>query len=252
MTLSRVSAVWHTVRYNRDWLRYFGAHLVDPGDDAELSFRLRNGQTVHVRGSIRSALNEIYLHRVYDIPGLDFRQCRQVFDFGANMGIFALYVAAQAPAATIACFEPSADNFATLLGNLAANRVSARAFRMAVSTDCEPRHLSHAGGSGQYRLDGGASDFETVPCADLARVFALTGAETCDFLKMDIEGVELALLLETPLEELRRVRAMAMEWHYPEARLTEVRARLKAAGFRSWVEHVGHARQQVMLKARQS
>ena len=249
--LSRVSAVWNTVRYNRDWLRYYGACLADAGDDDELTFHLRNGQTINVRGSIRSALNEIYLHKVYDIPGLDYRQCRQVFDFGANMGIFALYVAAQAPDATIACFEPSAANFPMLLGNLAANRVRARAFRMAVSTTCEPRHLSHAGGSGQYRLDGSASDFELVPCADLARVFDLSGADTCDFLKMDIEGAELPLLLETPLEHLRKVRAMAMEWHYPEERLAEVRARLKAAGFRSWVERVGHARQQVMLKARQ-
>lgn len=248
--LSRVSAVWHTLRCNRDWLRYVGACLADAGDDRELQFRLRNGQTLNLRGSIRATLNEIYLHKVYDIPGLDYRRCRHVFDFGANMGIFALYVAAQAPAATIACFEPSAANFATLRQNLAANGIRGRAWPLAVSTRCESRRLSLAGGSGQYRLDGGAGDFEFVECADLARVFALTGAAVCDFLKMDIEGEELPLLLGTPLEHLRRVLAMAMEWHHPEERLPEVRARLAAAGFGTWVERVGHAGRQVMLKAR--
>ena len=249
--LTRYAALWQTMLYNRDWLRYFGARLTDPGDDRDLSFRLRNGQTATVRGSMRAALNEIYLHRVYDIPGLDYRGCRQLFDFGANAGLFALYVAARAPAARIACFEPAVANFATLQRNLADNGVQAQAFRMAVSTVCELRRLSLAGGSGQYRLDGTADDFEYVTCVDLARVFELTGAATCDFLKMDIEGEELALLLRTPLADLRRIRAMAMEWHHPDAQLAEVRERLSAAGFDSWVEHVGHDRHQVMLKARQ-
>lgn len=250
--LSRASAVWHTLRFNRDWLRYLGARLTDAGDERDLRFRLRNGQSLTVRGSIRAALNEIYLHKVYDIPGVDYRQCRQVFDFGANVGIFALYVAAEAPEAAIACFEPSAVNFDTLRQNLAANGVRAKSFRVALSTRCATANLSLAGGSGQYRLDGEPGQTEVVACIDLRRAFALAGAQTCDFLKMDIEGEERALLLQSPLEDLRRIRAMAMEWHHPETLLGEVRTRLAAAGFRSWVDRVGYAGSQVMLKARQA
>ncbi|HKQ29732.1 MAG TPA: FkbM family methyltransferase [Burkholderiales bacterium] len=250
-TLSPVSAVWQTMRFNRDWFRYLSARLIEPEDDKLLSFRLRTGQTVTMRGSVRSTLNEIYLHKVYDVPGVDFNKCRRVFDLGANMGLFALYVAAQAPQAEIDCVEASSANFPLLQQNLSANSERAHAYRMAVSTTCGPRRFSLAGGAGEYRLDSLASEhFEIVECVDLAGIFAMTGADVCDFLKMDIEGEELPLLMETPLHVLRRVRAMAMEWHYPELRLEPVQARLVNAGFETWIDRVGHRREQVMLKAR--
>ena len=252
-TLSHVSALLQTVHFNRDWFRYLSARLTDPADDTLLTFRLRAGQTVTVCGSVRSTLNEIYLHRVYDVPGVEFDKCRHIFDFGANMGLFASYIASRAPAATISCFEASSANFPLLQQNLRANCERAQAYRMAVSTTCGSRRFSLAGEAGQYRLDSQAGDnFEIVECMDLANIFTLTGADVCDFLKMDIEGEELPFLLETPLDVLRRVRAMAMEWHYPEDQLVHVQARLAKAGFETMVDRVGHARKQLMLKARQA
>lgn len=244
-----LAAAWRTAQYNLDWLPYLRAHWAPAGDETLLTFRLRNGQTVDLRGSMRGTLNEIYLHRVYDVPGVDLTSCRHVFDFGANMGVFSLYVAARAPAAAIASFEPATANFAILQRNLASNGVRAQAYRMAVSTASGPRRLSLAGHAGEYALDRGADRFEIVECADLAKVFSLTGAPTCDFLKMDVEGEELAILLESSLDLLRRIRVMALEWHHPEAPLVEVRAHLEAAGFRTIVDRVGYAKHQVMLKA---
>jgi FkbM family methyltransferase len=206
-----------------------------------------------LRGSVRSTLNEIFLHKVYDVPGVDFSQCRQVFDLGANMGVFAIYVASQAPSANITCIEASSANFPLLERNLAANAGRACAYRLAVSSTSGRRRLSLSGGAGQYHLDNDVDDdFEMVECTSLANIFTMSGAETCDFLKMDIEGEELPILMETPLEVLRRVRAMAMEWHYPEEHLAPVRLRLAAAGFKTMVDYVGHAREQVMLKARRT
>jgi len=111
--------------------------------------------------------------------------------------------------------------------------------------------LSTAGLAGQYALGDDSATYETVECVDLARAFVLTGTEgTCDFLKMDVEGAEIPILLTTPPETLRRICAMAMEWHYPVERLAEVETRLRAAGFDTMTTIVGHAGRQVMLKAR--
>lgn len=238
-----------TVRYNRDWLRYMRAHFVRDTGETLLRFRLRNKQTVVLRASVRTTLNEIYLHRVYDIPGVHFRSCRHVFDFGANMGVFALYIGARAPAASISCFEPSTANFAMLEQNLVANQVPARAYRMAISTLPGPRRLSLAAHSGGYALDRSVDRFEKVECADLAKVFSLTGVDICDFLKMDIEGEELNFLLESPIDLLRRIRAIAVEWHHSEASLRGVQSRLERAGFATRVDRVGEQQRQVMLKA---
>jgi FkbM family methyltransferase len=246
---AQLATVYRTARYNRDWLRYAWGRLASVGDDRLLTFRLRNGQRMTLLGSTRETLNEIYLHRVYDIPGVDFRKLEQVFDFGANMGVFALYVAARAPTARIACFEPASENLSLLEQNLSFNRVRAHAYRMAISSACGPRRFSLAGNAAQHALGGGGGAYEMVDCADLAKVFSLTGADVCDFLKMDIEGEELDLLLRTPLDLLRRIRAMAIEWHHPRERLAEVRSRLERAGFETKTDFMGYDRHQIMLKA---
>jgi FkbM family methyltransferase len=247
--LRLVSTAWQTARYNHDWPRYIWARLAPPGDDALLSFRLRTGQIITLRGSTRETLNEIYLHRVYDIPGMDISTFRHVLDFGANMGVFALYVAAHAPDAVIACFEPSSENFRFLERNLVANGLRARAYRMAVSSTCEPRRLSLSGDAGEYTLTRQSDIFEIVDCADLGKVFEITGFKVCDFLKMDVEGEELAILHSAPIHVLRRIRAMAMEWHDSPEHLDIIQAYLRDAGFQTMTEVVGHAHMQIMLKA---
>lgn len=91
---------------------------------------------------------------------------------------------------------------ADLHRNVAANGVRARACRMAVSIACESRRLSVSGGAAQYALNGpsalNSDTFEIAECVDIGRVFELTGASVCDFLKMDVEGEELAILSIPP------------------------------------------------------
>jgi len=247
--VSRFSAVWRTAEYNRDWFSYFWNAWVSPGDDTLLTFRLRNGQRITMRGTTRCELNGVYVQRVYDVPGVDLASCKQIFDFGSNMGAFALYASWRAPEAAISCFEPASANFAVLQHNLTINKTRAKAYQMAVSTNCEPRHLSLRGGAGEYALKKTCDAYEEVECVDLGKLFEFTGVEVCDFLKMDIEGEELPILKETPIDHLRRIRAMAMEWHYPKERLAEIQPRLRSAGFKTMIETVGHSKGQIILKA---
>jgi FkbM family methyltransferase len=246
MTLPPVSAVLQNMRFNRG----YPSALADPGEERLLTLRLRNGRTVTLCGPVRASLNEVLLHKIYDVPGVAFRQCRQVFDLGADMGVFAIYVASQAPAATITCVEASGSGFPLLQRNLATNTDRAHAYRMAIAAQRGQRRLPVTSDVGEYWPRGKLDDeSETILCTDLANLFTITGAETCDFLKMDIGGEEMSILLDTPFDILRRIRVMSIRWNYAEEELPRVRLRLAAAGFGTLVDYVGYRSSQVMLKA---
>jgi FkbM family methyltransferase len=245
--LDTARAIRRTAQYNRDWPRYVWTALAPPRNDTLLSFRLRNGQTIVTHGSTRWVLNEIYAHRVYDVPGADFASCRHIFDIGANVGVFALYVSAMAPKATVHCFEPSSTNFPLLEKNLTVNRAKARPYRLAVSSVSGPRPLSLKGSAIEYSLSATGDSFEVVDCVDLATVFEMSGVQVCDFMKLDVEGEELAILTTAPTEVLQRIRAFAIEWHHSAEQLEVVRARLDRAGFETFIHMEGR---ETMLKGR--
>ena len=97
---SSLSVLLRLAKYNRDWPQYLLNRYRDPGKDEVATYRLRNGQAVSVLPEVRFTLNEIYLDRVYDVPGIRLADCRTILDLGANMGVFASYAAAEAPDAT--------------------------------------------------------------------------------------------------------------------------------------------------------
>lgn len=100
----------------------------------------------------RFILNEIYLDRVYDVPGVDLATCRSVLDIGGNVGLFALYVASRSPQTHVHCFEPDPRNFEILERNLPLDRAPAKAYRVAISTTCGIGHLHAQGNSFEYSL----------------------------------------------------------------------------------------------------
>jgi FkbM family methyltransferase len=236
------------IRYNRDWPRYLWSRHTRPGRDDLSTFRLRNGQIVTLKTQVRFTLNEIYLDRVYDVPGVDLGRCHTVLDIGGNMGIFALYVASVAPTATVYCFEPHPQNFEMLDHNLKQNHVRAKAYRLAVSTSRGIGHLQVTGSPAEYSLGEASPSTTSVECVDLDHVFTLTGVDRFDFVKMDIEGHEREILAAWTDEQLRRVGALAVEWHHGMEELEALVRRLRELGFDA-EPHVldGHIR---YLKAR--
>ena len=242
--LGRLSGL---VRYNRDWPKYLLHRYAGPRGPLA-TYRLRNGQTVALKPDVRFILNEIYLDRAYEIPGVDLAGCRSVLDLGANVGIFALYVASRSPA-LLHCFEPESTNYEVLERNLRANRVNAKAYKVALSTSCGTGRLRLDRSAAEYSLDdGSAGRTEAVECVDWDRLFEMTGVERFDFVKMDIEGAELEILRATTDERLRRIRALSMEWHHSAEELESLAARLRALGFEVNPVAVQATR---LLKARQ-
>lgn len=76
----------------------------------------------------------------------------------------------------------------------------------------------------------------SVDVITLADFIEFTGASRVDLLKMDIEGAELDVLLNSPVDVLRRCAQITVEFHdywYPElrGRTEQAKTRLVQAGF---------------------
>lgn len=227
MRLAKIAA------YNRDWPHYVFSQLRAPRQGDVLRFRLRNGQQLALKAETRFLLNEIYLDRVYDVPGVNYSECDRVLDLGGNVGLFALYVASRNPQARIFSFEPSSENLALLRSNLAANPTHASqvvVLPMAVGASNGTVTLSLTGTPAEYSTanDGApAGKSEQVRCVDLETLFELCAVDEFDLAKIDIEGAELGLLDAATDDQLRRFRALVLEWHYSWDALKQVATRFR-------------------------
>jgi len=124
-------------------------------------------------------------------------------DIGANVGTYALHVAASAgPAARVIAFEPHPRTFAKLAYNIEANGArNVVAQNLAIAAEAGTMELYSDGGGniGHASLlregAGAVRSTQVVPVAPLASVLARQGIERVDLLKIDVEGFEDRALL---------------------------------------------------------
>lgn len=123
------------------------------------------------------------------------------FDVGAYFGYYSLVVAHHTRGrATVHAFEPLRANHALLRENCRLNafeRIHAHAFALSDSTRTAEMELppSTNGGSGHLLEGQGAGrGRQTVRLTTLDRFIGDNPTERLDFLKIDVEGAELAVL----------------------------------------------------------
>jgi FkbM family methyltransferase len=77
--------------------------------------------------------DEIFVEESYLSGGVVLRQDSIIFDVGANIGMFALFVSARCPSASIFTFEPIPETFEKLRHNVTRHGVPGRLFQQAIS-----------------------------------------------------------------------------------------------------------------------
>jgi FkbM family methyltransferase len=77
--------------------------------------------------------DEIFVDEVYLRGGIVLRENAVVFDVGANIGMFSLFVGARCPSARVYAFEPVPEVFATLQRNVDARGLDVRPFNCGLS-----------------------------------------------------------------------------------------------------------------------
>ncbi len=186
--------------------------------------RLRNEGVEFI---IRSAMDvwsvkEAFLDRFYERFGTLVQDGWNIVDIGAGIGEFTLLVAKKHPVNPVFAFEPFHESYNLLKANLELNQVdNVKAYEMAVWSEAGYVRLdSTPGEPSQFissEADASTQDPENqhlvVPAISLADVFSRLGLERCDLLKLDCEGAEYPILLNTPSTVLKKIDRIILEYH---------------------------------------
>jgi FkbM family methyltransferase len=243
----RIAGKWNALRtlllfqrYLFNWPAVWAAyHQLQPVPPLQL----RGGLTIEYgqQDDPIVLLWEIFGSRVYDRGGFYRPKTGDTnFDFGANIGMFAIYLQWIARGVTVHCFEPGIDTFQQLQRNIEINRLgdSVHAYNCAIA-DREGTALLGGGQSLVRALvtgDEAASRCagEPVRTIDMNCALEMAGVSQVDLLKIDVEGSEVEIVKGADPVALQKVRRVAAEIHdnvRPGAHDSVVRG-LTRAGFR--------------------
>ena len=155
---------------------------------------------------------QIFYRNVYPVEKDD----RVVIDAGANIGAFTLYVLHRSPCAKVIAIEPFPETFARLRAVIeqTISRDRVQLVNAALSSQPGWVYMQDGEMGSQFRrvLADGSQSGRRVRSCSLSEICGGVQGEI-DFLKMDIEGSEYTSILATPLETLRRIRRVALEFH---------------------------------------
>jgi FkbM family methyltransferase len=160
----------------------------------------------------------------YRAPGFDISRGERVVDVGANVGAFAVLAASHG--ANVDAYEPHPETFEYLRRNTAG--LAVRSTRAAI--------VGNPPESGKVVLEAGASDTHHRVGDSGMKVPAISLADAvgpgCDLLKLDCEGMEFALLQQTPSVVWDRVCRVACEVHPWAGEASRFVEDLERLGFR--------------------
>ncbi|MGE0710929.1 MAG: FkbM family methyltransferase [Planctomycetota bacterium] len=214
----------------RQWPVLAAAYLGIAQPSYPYLLRLRDGRSLELAepGDLVTAWVILFRGEYRVPPG-----AKMILDVGANIGAFTLFAAAAAPEARIHALEPFPSTFRHLELTVARNALvtRVRCHRLALAAAPGERRMSPGDLPSHKRALVGNGRGEAVEALTLGGFLEREGIEVVDLLKLDVEGEEHALLLDTPDEVLERVRAVAMEYH-PAAPKEPLFDKLAAAGLR--------------------
>jgi FkbM family methyltransferase len=203
-----------------DRARFFPAgrlvtfHIRGMGTDVQLT-----GETAveDVRVLNEMWLEDPYLRGFTELP----RDTTCVVDIGANRGYFASRIACAYPRARIFCYEPEPRNAAILRLNVARNRLDDRIEVMQVAvtpTTDRTAQLALAPLPGRHTMVATKrrtpdARLITVPAVPIGEALSavLRKEQTIDLLKLDVEGLEPALLTAIPRDIFPFLNRIAAE-----------------------------------------
>jgi FkbM family methyltransferase len=179
------------------------------------TLRLRNGLVIEsAPGALVVPLyKEIWFKDDYRLRQDPLPPGATVIDIGANIGMFAVFAAKAMRAARVVAFEPFTESFGMLSRNASRNQLTAiEPVQLGIAGQAGTRTLHMQGRHGVHSLFGDGEAI-TIECITLASAFERFAIERCGFLKLDCEGAEYEILLNTPAAILARIDRLALEYH---------------------------------------
>lgn len=193
--------------------RHVGPPPIDYPALAQRSVHLHDWSAIfHPRPGTTDAevISEVWGTNDYRVPSEGFKG--RVLDIGSNVGAFAV-LAATAGAEAVYAVEPDPDNRTRLVHHLTVNGVAdrVRVLGCAVSGRADGRgRMVGTGGGARWEFEEGP---EGVPCTTLEYLIDQLGP--FEFVKVDCEGCCYSVFEACPVESLKGIDRIALEFHGP-------------------------------------
>lgn len=198
------------------------------------------GMTLRKRGVERQEflemVKEIFFRHVYNPDGFEIGENDVVVDIGANVGVFTIFAATKTKNKVYA-YEPYIRNFEVLKKNTKGfSNVKCFSFAVSKKSGKEKLYLD-----GDYtvgilfnrNIHGKLKKYVEVTTTSLEKIFEDNKLKKIDFLKMDCEGSEGDILKSTPINYLKKIKKISLEFHDNVSSLKHdgIIKLLKSAGF---------------------
>ena len=178
----------------------------DPSDDHDLDYKV---------------VKETWIENVYQIEAGDFFDSGVFIDIGANIGAVSLYVdsmnhnrAKDLPTIKTYAVEPEPTNLSFLKQNIADNPTTKNLTVIEAAVWHKPGtvQISDRGGNSSIFEHHNAGGYTEVKSISIHEILKLHEIKEVDVMKIDIEGAEYDLLLETPASVLARIKFITLEF----------------------------------------
>lgn len=204
-------------------LTFYKLKYLTKADTKIHRLKLRNGLNLNVnknQGDL-TTLFEVFIDEDYNFGNRDNRKIN-IIDIGANVGFFSLYIAKKYPDSRIFSFEPFPDTFLRLNEHIKLNNINnIKTYNIAVSDfDGKSKFYSFEWSGCNTLIDGEFDESQSkvteVNCVKFEKLRELTSAGKFDFAKIDCEGSEYPMLLNSSEESIKAVKKYIIEVHNSE------------------------------------
>ncbi len=228
------------IRFFDQWRLLTWAYIAAGKLDYPFRVTTRAGHTLTLEDwSEVTTLWHVYCAQEYQLRA----RAELVVDLGANFGAFSLLTAERLPGVRVIAVEPFPSTYSRLTDMIEQNSLAdtITPVMAAINSHDTNVHMNaQADGHSYARKIVNETTEHTVevPAMTLSTLFRTHQLDQIDFLKVDIEGGEYALLANCDPELLRQCQTIAMEYH-DVARRQVIWDRLEAAGFECVRHHPG-------------
>lgn len=162
--------------------------------------------------------NELFLDHQYRYCDEVIKKAKNsIIDIGGHLGFFSIMCNLLNSKVPIYAFEPHEGNFELLKTNLKNNHVK----------NVHPKQLAVSDEVAQLELQISEEDLnhsmvkaieptgmtQKVQTTTLERIFQKNRIEKCDLLKLDCEGSEFKIILNSPKELFKKIDHIFLEYH---------------------------------------
>jgi amino acid adenylation domain-containing protein/FkbM family methyltransferase len=236
-------------------------------------FEFPNGMPIFY-SNLHEAQNlyrEIFEEHCYWKHGIILSENACVFDLGANIGMFTIFIHYRCKGARVFCFEPLPPTCEVLRNNIQLHGIDARVFNLGVSDKDGEEAFTYFPNSpamsGRYAdpeqeietarifmlnrertQDKGAelspdqveeivnerltTEVYKCPVKSLSRVIKENKIEIIDLLKIDVEKGELDVLAGIEEQDWGKIRRVVIEVHNVDGRLQGIISRMENHGYK--------------------